>query len=65
MPSRNTDKRQYFDRPLYPVLILGDDSEVRPAEIVRFGGFPFCRTVAGEWHLLDRVDIGGVVETDD
>lgn len=42
---------QTFERTLYaaPTPPREDDE---PREVVRFGGFPFVRTVAGEWRLV-------------
>ena len=61
MPHKLGNNRISYTRQLYPVLPVGEAS-VNAAEIVRFGGFPFCRTTAGEWVLVDGAS---AVDTED
>ena len=49
---------------MYPVLLLGDDDEVRASEVVRWGGVPFARTGDG-WAVIEHVDLAGVVDRED
>jgi len=58
MWMRHHGGHQTYERPLYPIRILGDDDVLAPTEVVRFAGFPFVRTTAGEWVLVDSADIG-------
>ncbi len=44
---------QTFERTLYAAQPPAEKEEDEQ-EVVRFGGFPFVRTVAGEWRLLQQ-----------
>jgi hypothetical protein len=63
--TENLFSRRGPERPLYPIAVLGTDYEIKPAEIVRFGGRTLARNDNGDWHLVEHVDIGGLVETED
>lgn len=51
-PVADDIPRRSSGRPLYPVAPLDGDEVAYPARPVRFAGFPFVRTVAGEWQLV-------------
>ncbi len=52
------------ERPLYPVALLDDATDVQAAEVVRWGGVPFVRTADG-WAVCEHVAPRGTVETED
>jgi hypothetical protein len=53
------------ERPLYPVASLESGYEIHPLEVVRFGDAFMVLDQVGRWHVVEDVDISGVVDYED